>query len=64
LFIEIEGQGEELDQVVTVAEQRLEGPVNEAVIQEFTEHEVIAHQQVESNRYKIKTFEVEIIISE
>ena len=36
LFAEIEGQGEELEQVVSVAEQRLEGPINEEVIQEFT----------------------------
>jgi hypothetical protein len=36
LFAEIEGQGAELEQVVTGNEQRLEGPVNEAVIQEFT----------------------------
>jgi hypothetical protein len=42
LFTEIEGRGEELEQVVTAAEQRLEGPVNEAVIQEFTEQEVVA----------------------
>jgi hypothetical protein len=34
LFSEIEGRGEELEQVVTAAEQCLEGPVNEAVIQE------------------------------
>jgi hypothetical protein len=36
LFEEIEGRGEELEQVVTLVEQRLEGPVNEAVIQEFS----------------------------
>jgi hypothetical protein len=46
LFSEIEGRGEELEQVVTAAEQRLEGPVNEAVIQEFTEQEAMAQQQV------------------
>jgi phage shock protein A len=39
LFAEIEGRGEELEQVITAAEQRLEGPVNEAVIQEFIEQE-------------------------
>ena len=48
LFTEIEGQGEELDQVVTAAKQRLEGPVNEDVIQEFVEHEAVEHQQVEA----------------
>jgi hypothetical protein len=37
LLEEIEGQGIELEQVVTSFEQCLEGPVNEAVIQEFTE---------------------------
>jgi chromosome segregation ATPase len=37
LFIEIKGRGEKLEQVVTTAEQRLEGPVNEVVIQEFIE---------------------------
>jgi hypothetical protein len=37
LFTEIEGRGAEIEQVVTATEQRLEGPVNEFVIQEFTE---------------------------
>jgi hypothetical protein len=37
LFTEVEGQGAELEQVVTTAEQCLEGPINDAVIQEFTE---------------------------
>jgi hypothetical protein len=37
IFVEIEGQGAELEQVITVAEQCLEGPVNEIVIQEFVE---------------------------
>jgi hypothetical protein len=57
LFTEIEGRGAELEQVVTAAEQRLEGPVNEAVIQEFTEQEVVAQQQVEAARAKLKAFE-------
>jgi hypothetical protein len=30
LFEEIEGRGEELEQVVTAVEQRLEGPISEA----------------------------------
>jgi hypothetical protein len=42
LFIEIEGRGEELEKVITAVEQRLEGPVNEVVIQEFAEQEVVA----------------------
>ena len=32
LFTEVESQGEELEHVVTAAEQCLEGPVNDAVI--------------------------------
>jgi hypothetical protein len=38
----VEGQGVDLEQVATTAEQRLEGPTNDAVIQEFIEHEVLA----------------------
>ena len=37
LFTEVESQGAELEQVVVIAEQRLEGLVDDAVIQEFTE---------------------------
>jgi hypothetical protein len=33
LFTEIEGRGAELEQVVVAAEQFLEGPMNEVVIQ-------------------------------
>jgi hypothetical protein len=36
LFTEVESQGAELEQIVITAEQCLEGPVNDAVIQEFT----------------------------
>jgi hypothetical protein len=32
IFEEIEGQGSQLDQVVTTVEQRLEGPVTEKTI--------------------------------
>jgi hypothetical protein len=49
LFAEIEGRGAELEQVITAAEHRLEGPVNEAVIQEFIEQEVVAQQQVKAS---------------
>jgi hypothetical protein len=48
LFIEIKGRGVELEQVVTAAEQRLEGPVNEVVIQDFAEQDVVAQQLVRS----------------
>jgi hypothetical protein len=64
LFTEIEGRGAELEQVVTAAEQRLEGPVNEAVIQDFVEQEVVAQQQVEAARAKIEAFEAELVRSE
>jgi hypothetical protein len=61
LFTEVESQAAELEQVVITAEQRMEGPVNDIVIQEFTEKEVVALQQVEVARAKLKTFEVELI---
>jgi hypothetical protein len=44
LFTKVEGQGAELEQVVTTSEQCLEGPINDAVIQEFAEHEAIEQQ--------------------
>jgi hypothetical protein len=44
LFEEIEGRGVELEQVVTIIEQHLEGPVMEKVIQDFIEHEALAKQ--------------------
>jgi hypothetical protein len=37
LFTEVEGQGAELEKVVTTAEQHLEGPINDVVIEAFTE---------------------------
>jgi hypothetical protein len=54
LFTEVESQGAELEQIIITAEQCLEGPVNDAVIQEFTEQEVIALQQVEAARAKLE----------
>jgi hypothetical protein len=47
LFTKVEGQGVELEQVSTAVEQCLEGPVSDAVIQEFAEQELVAQQQVE-----------------
>ena len=44
MFTEVETQATELEQVVITAEQCLEGLVNDAVIQEFTEQEVVALQ--------------------
>ena len=57
LFTKVEGRGEELEKVVNAVEQRLEGPVNDAVIQEFFEQEIIAQQQFEATRAKVKYFE-------
>jgi hypothetical protein len=64
LFTEVESRGAELEQVVITAEQCLEGPVNDAVIQEFTEQEVVAQQQVEAARAKLEAFEAELVRSE
>jgi hypothetical protein len=61
LFAELESQGDELEQVVITAEQCLEGPLNDTVIQEFTEQEVVALQQVEAARAKLEVFEAELI---
>jgi predicted RNase H-like nuclease (RuvC/YqgF family) len=47
LFMEVEGRGIELEQVVTTTEQCLEGPINDVVIQEFAEQEAMAQQQFE-----------------
>jgi hypothetical protein len=45
-----------------MVEQRLEGPVTEKVIQEFTEQEALAKQQVEAA--KLEAFEAEFPRSE
>jgi hypothetical protein len=47
LFSKIESQGAELEKVVIIAEQCLEGPVNDIVILEFTQQEDTTKQQVE-----------------
>jgi hypothetical protein len=61
LFTEVESQGAELEQVILIVEQCLEGPVNDAVIQEFTEQEATTKQQVEAARAKLEAFEVELL---
>jgi hypothetical protein len=61
LFIEVESQGVELEQVVLTTEQCLEGPVNDVVIQEFTEQEATTKQQVEVARAKLEVFEAELL---
>jgi hypothetical protein len=42
LFKEIEGEGAQLEQVVSMVEQRLEGPMTNKFIQEFVEQEALA----------------------
>jgi hypothetical protein len=61
LFTEVESQGVELEQVIIIVEQCLEGTVNDALIQEFTKQEVVALQQVKAARAKIEAFEVELV---
>jgi flagella basal body P-ring formation protein FlgA len=50
LFTEVESRGAELEQVMSAAEQCLEGPVNDALIQEFIEQETVAQQQIEAGQ--------------
>jgi hypothetical protein len=63
LFTEIEGRGAELEKVITATEQRLEGPVNEAVTQEFVEQEAMEQQQVEASQAKLEDFEEKLVRS-
>jgi hypothetical protein len=44
LFVELENQEVELEQVVITVEQCLEGLLNDTVIQELTEQEIVALQ--------------------
>jgi uncharacterized protein YhaN len=60
LFTKIEGRGAELEKVVPTGEQRLEGPVKDEVIQDFTEQEAVAQQQVQSISSHIEDFEAEL----
>jgi hypothetical protein len=64
LFLEIENQGTELQQVLIIAKKRLEGPINNTLIQEFVEQEEIAKQQVEADRAKLEVLEAELPIPE
>jgi hypothetical protein len=64
IFEEVEGQGSQLDQLVVIVEQCLEGPIIEQVIQEFVEKEALVKKQVETARAKLKAFEAALPISE
>jgi nitrogen regulatory protein PII len=57
IFEEIKGQGSQLDQVVAIVEQHLEGPIIEKLIQKFIEYEAQVKQQVEATRAKLEGFE-------
>jgi hypothetical protein len=57
LFEEIEGEGAQLEKVVTTVEQCLEGHITEKVIQEFVEQEAL-------EKHKVEAFEVEFPRSE
>jgi hypothetical protein len=46
---------------VSTTEQRLEGPVNDTLIQEFTEQEAVALQQIEAAQAKLEAFEAELL---
>jgi hypothetical protein len=50
LFSEIETQGTDLEQVVISIEQCLDGPINDALIQEFIEQEAATIQHVKVAR--------------
>jgi hypothetical protein len=50
--------------VVTIVEQRLEGPFTEKIIQNFTEQEALVKQQVEAALAKLKAFKEEFPRSE
>ena len=57
MFDEIDGHGSQLDQVVVVVEQHLEGHVTEKKIQELIEQEAQVIQQVEAARVKLEVLE-------
>jgi hypothetical protein len=60
LFLEIESQGTDLEQVVNTTEQCLEGPISNALIQEFVEKEAVEKKQVEASQVKLEAFEAEL----
>jgi hypothetical protein len=50
IFEEFDGQGSQLNQLVAIVEQCLEGPVTEKFIQEFVEKESLVKKQVKVAR--------------
>jgi hypothetical protein len=61
LFTEVEGQGEELEKVVNAAEQCLEGPVNDEVIQYFAEQEVHSTTRIQRSSSQARGFQAELV---
>ena len=57
VFEEIDGHGSQLDRVVAIVEQHLEGPVKEQTIQEHVEQESQVKKQLEVARAKLEAFE-------
>jgi hypothetical protein len=57
LFEEIEGQGSQLDQMVTLVEQCPEEPITEKLIQEFVDKEALVKQKIEATQAKLEAFE-------
>ena len=57
VFKDIDGQVSQLDQVIAVVEQFLEGPITKQTVQELAEQEAQAKQQVEAPRVNIEAFE-------
>jgi hypothetical protein len=55
VFKEIDGQGSQLDQVIAIVEQHLEGPVTEKMIQELIEKEAQEKQQFEEALVKLES---------
>jgi hypothetical protein len=64
LFTYVESQGEELERVIITVEQHLEGPVNDTIIQDFTEKEATTKRQVKVARANIKVFEEKFLRQE
>ena len=47
-----------MELLVTIVEECLERTVTEQVVQEFTEHEALAKQQVETDQAKLEAFKI------
>jgi hypothetical protein len=57
LFEEIEGQGSQLEQVVTTLKQRLEGSITKKLIQDFIKKEYLVKKKFKATLAKLKALE-------